>query len=235
MSPRRRTAKRHTRWLLMAPLLSLVAVWVGIYALEAAAPSVQAGAMQVDVPPLAAEQVTHCTRQAPETPAADIRQGFVPTSRVSSTQIYACPAAYDGLRVTYVGEVIGEVLRRRGGAWVQVNDDVYALEVGPLVGHREREGFNTGMSVWLPDGLHEQIEGVGRPGRRGDVLEIEGQVFRADPDDGGGLTIRAEEARVLAPHVAVDDPLHVPQAITAAVLAVLTLVALAWSRRARQF
>lgn len=234
MSPQRQAARRHTRWLLIVPILGIVALWTGVYVLEAIGPEAEVRDMRVEVPPLHTDEVRRCTRQAPDAQADEIRRDFVAHARVSSTQVYLCPVAYDQLRVTYVGEVIGDVLRRRGGAWVQVNDDRYALEVGPLVGNREGDGFNTGMSVWLPDGLHEQIEGVGRPGRRGDVIKIQGRVFRADPDDGGGVTIRAEGMTVLARHQAIEDPLHVPQAVTAGLLAVLALAAMAWSRRVRR-
>jgi hypothetical protein len=67
--------------------------------------------------------------------------------------VTSCPAAYDGHRVTYVGELVGDLLRREGGAWVLVNDDDYALRVGPLPAHPELRGTNSGLSVWLPDPL----------------------------------------------------------------------------------
>jgi hypothetical protein len=88
--------------------------------------------------------------------------------------------------------------------------------------------------VWLPDGLHERIEGVGRHERRGDVLLLEGAVFRADPDDGGGITLRADELEVLAPTVEIPEPFHLIQAIVAGLLGVLALAGLVWSRRAKQ-
>jgi hypothetical protein len=136
--------------------------------------------------------------------------------------------------VSFIGEAIGEVLPRRGGAWVQVNDDDYALQHGPIGRHLEQAGFNTGISVWLPDGLHERIEGVGRPEVRGDVLALDGVLMRADPADGGGITLRADRMEVLASATEVPELLHTLQAIIAAVLATIALLALVWSRRARQ-
>jgi hypothetical protein len=228
-SPPRRRGR--TRWLLITPIVVLSLIVLGVVALEAAAPQVDTSDLVVeDLPPLALEDGRSCTRQTDDTTTAEIRAEVLPGARVSSTQVFRCPAAYDGLEVSYAGEVIGEVLPRAGGAWAQVNDDVYALRVGPLVGHRELEGFNTGLSVWLPDGLHEQIEEAGRPGRRGDVILIRGTLLRTDPDDGAGLTIRAQELQVVAPSVVIEEPLHVPQLIVAILLAILAVTAIAWSR-----
>jgi hypothetical protein len=237
MKPRRGTQKpprrrERTRWLLVAPVLGLTLIVAGVVALEAAAPEVEIADRRVEgVPPLALEEQRDCTRQGGGGVAQEIRTDFPEAGRVSSTQVFLCPRAFDGLTVTYVGEVIGEVLPRRGGAWAQVNDDIYALEVGPLVGHREQDGFNTGLSVWLPDGLYQQVEEVGRPGRRGDVILIRGTLERTDPQDGGGTTIRAEELEILAASIEVEDPLHVPQLIAAIALSILAVASVLWSRR----
>lgn len=230
-TPTRPRRRGRTRWLLIAPLVGLAAIIAGTIALEAAAPEVDIEDRSVDgLPPIALEATSTCTRRDDDTTAEDIRDRFPATGRITSAQVYRCPRAFDGLTVTYAGEVVGEVLERSGGAFAQVNDDAYALEVGPLVGHRELHGFNGGLSVWLPDGLHERIEEVGRPGRRGDVILIQGTLLRADPDDGGGVTLRAEELEVVAPSIAIEDPLHVPQLIAAIVLGVLAIAAMVWSR-----
>ena len=224
-----------TVWLVVTPLLALVLVVVAVVALEAAAPEREADDLEVEgVPPLSMDEERSCVRRRGDTAAADVREEFRAGERVSSTQVHQCPEAFDQVAVTYVGEVVGELLPRSGGVWAQVNDDAYALEVGPLVGHRERAGFNTGLSVWLPDGLHEDIEGVGRPGRRGDVILVEGTLHRTDDDDGGGLTVRAETLDVLAVTEEVEDPLHLVQAGAAALLASLALGAVVWARRVRQ-
>lgn len=226
-----------TRWLLVASVVGLAIIVAGVAGLEAIHPQQigdRSGLRVPGVPPLAIDEERACTRRADDTTSEDLRVEFPEGGRVSSTQVFQCPAAFDALPVTFVGEVVGELLPRRGGVWAQINDDDYALRVGPLVGHRERSGFNTGMSVWLPDGLHDRIEAPGRAGRRGDVVLVRGMLLRTDPDDGGGTTIRADELEVLAPPVEVEAPLHVPQVIVAAVLAALAVAALLWSRRVRQ-
>jgi hypothetical protein len=231
--PRRR---QRTRFLLIGAVAGLAVIVLGAEALLRAAPlEDRRDEMRVlAVPPLASIEVSTCARRAGDDSAADVREVFPAGGRVSSAQVYACPSAYDGLRVTYAGEPVGELLPRRGGVWAQVNDDDYALEVGPISGHRELRGFNSGLAVWLPDGLHERVSDVGRPGRRGDVLLLTGVVHRADPQDGGGVTLRADQLEVLAPAVAVPAPLHTTQAVVAALLVVVAAATALWARRARQ-
>lgn len=231
--PRRR---QRTRYLQLGVAAVVVAIGLGAEALVRSMPEVDRREQLTvtGLPALASDDDRSCTRRDDDPTAGELRAAFPAGGRISSAQVTACPSAYDALEVTYVGEVVGELLPRRGGAWAQVNDDPYALEVGPLVGHRALAGFNSGLAVWLPDGLHERIGDVGRPARRGDVIVVRGRLLRADPDDGGGITIRADELEVLADSVEVEVPLHVPQALVAALLAVATLVAIGWRWWARR-
>lgn len=226
-----RPRRSRTRWLVIGPLAALAVMIAGVFALEAVHPQRDTSGMRVDgVPPLFSDEVITCTRRQGDETADDLRAQFTDGGRVSATQVYACPQAFDQRIVVYAGEVVGELINRDGGVWAQVNDDAYALEVGPVVGHREHAGFNTGLSVWLADGLHESISDVGRPARRGDVVLVSGTLMRADPDDGGGVTLRAERLEVLAPSVAVDVPIHTLQVVVAIALATAAAGALAWSR-----
>ncbi len=152
---------------------------------------------------------------------------------VTSGEVIACPVAFDGRHVRYTGEVVGDLLHRDGGAWVLVNDDDYALRVGPLPSHRDHRGTNAGLSVWLPEHLVDDLTGLGRPNQRGDVVRIEGRIARTDPTDGGGLTLRAEELEVLQPAQATTRRLHLPQAVLAAA-ALLGAIAATGLRRSRR-
>lgn len=203
---------------------------VGVEALVASAPASDADMEVPDVEPLAVEGVPSCERlvgdpgEAEEETEARAEVRF--EGRVSSAQVNECPDAFDGVRVTFVGEVVGDVLRRQGGAWTLLNDDDYALEHGPMPAHRQLAGHNSGLSVWLPDSTVETAT-PGGPGRRGDVLEVRGTVLRADSTDGGGLTLRAEDVDVLTESRALRARFHVPQALAALVaVALATLAAL---------
>lgn len=225
--------------MMIASVVALAAIIIGVVALEAVRPQLDTSELVVeDLPPLAIDEDRECVRLTDDAHADPVVEGLRRQlsrgDRVGSTQVTSCPAAFDGLEVTYVGEVVGELLPRRGGAWAQVNDDAYALEVGPVVGDRHHAGFNTGLAVWLPDGLHQRIDELGRPGQRGDVILVRGTLYRTDPDAGGGLTIRADEMETLAGAVQVESPLHVPQLVVAGTLALLAVVSLLWARRVRQ-
>lgn len=227
--------RARTRWILLGSAIAIAIIIGGAAWLESMHPQLDPTGNRVEgVPPLAFLEPLSCRRGVEEASIARIREQVIAGARVSSTQIHGCPAAFDGLRVSYVGEVIGEVLAREGGAWAQVNDDTYALITGPMVGHRERSGFNTGLSVWLDGDLGDRIEAPGRPALRGDIVLLTGTLLRADPDDGGGITLRATTLETLAPPLALEPALHVPQLIVAIVLGVLALAGVVASRVAKR-
>jgi hypothetical protein len=209
MPTQRRPAKR----LLIAPAIILSTILLIVVAVPNAADRAPDPTLTIE-PLAAAGTAQPCQRgqDHPTDPLADLPAD----TRVTSEMITACPTAYDGLRVTYVGELVGDLLRRDGGAWVLVNDDDYALGYGPLPTHREHQGTNAGLTVWLPDEHAEQVTGLGRPNTRGDVVELEGHIRRADPEDGGGLTLRADNMRTIQPAQTLSDPFDLPHAALAA-------------------
>jgi hypothetical protein len=177
-----------------------------------------------------------CTRTLPDAPDDPAAETVTPVGRVSSAAINSCPDAFDQQVVVYVGEAVGDILQRDGGAWALVNDDEYALAVGPLSGHREFGGGNSGLSIWLPDagGQSRLVDEPGNATRRGDVIEVRGVVHRTDPADGGGLTIRALQTRVLVEAQYLDTRVNRVQAGVAVVLGMLALGVVVWDRRLRR-
>jgi hypothetical protein len=230
-----RPIARRTRWQLLAALVAVVLVGVAVQWAHVSAPDapldlIAAGATQPGDPAL--EAVT-CERTLPDAPStareiADIE----PVGRIASSEVLACPDAFDGHVVVYVGEVVGDVLQRRDGAWALVNDDAYALEVGPLSGHREFEGGNTGLSVWLPDDQATLVDEPGNADRRGDVVRVRGVIRRADPADGGGLTLRAVETRVVVEAQYLERPVNRAQLWVALGLSLAAVAAVVVERRA---
>lgn len=224
-----------TKRLLVLPALLVAGVLVVVHAVEAVAPAPVVPnpgvSVRAELPPLAGDETRTCARGRDGAEVDDVRSQLDLRGRVTSTMVLGCPAAFDGLEVRYVGEVVGDVLERRGGAWVLVNDDEYALDVGPLPAHGAHRGTNAGLTVWLPAEAVEQISGLGRPNQRGDVIEVRGRLLRTDPADGGGLTIRAEEVEVVAAAVRVAEPLHVAQ-LWLAVVAVVVAAGV-WGLRRR--
>lgn len=179
------------------------------------------------------ENVVTCERTLPNAPETLEQIAEVdPVGRVSSTEVIDCPDAFDRQVVTYVGEVVGDVLERDEGAWVLVNDDAYSLEVGPLQGHNQFRGANTGLSVWLPRPLPD-IE-PGGPDQRGTIIAVDGVIQRTDPADGGGLTLTAltaDTVEVVAEAEPMDRPLNRGQAIAAAVFSAIAAAVVVVERR----
>jgi hypothetical protein len=228
--------QRRVRWplLAVAGVLGLLLALTG--ALERGAPSLPSSAPAVaGLPEPLLDEPVRCSRSDERASLEDVRGVLRPEGRVTAAIVYACPRLLAGRDVVYVGEVVGDILRRDGGAWVQVNDDAYALELGPFGAHREPRGFSSGLAIWLPDGLHEALGAPGRHGRRGAVVRVEGVLLRADPADGGGITVRAHSLEVLAPSTAIQEPLNVPLVVAAVAAALLAWVSWGWARlRARR-
>lgn len=223
------------RRLLLVPGVLFIALFVGLQAFHTGtAPAADVGpspTVRTELPPLV-DSTPRCQRDRTglDGDAAALGSLDLPADhRVSSAQLLGCPAAFDGERVIFVGEAVGDLLARDGGAWMLVNDDEYALEVGPLPAHRDRRGTNSGVSVWLPERLQDRLTGLGGPGQRGDLVRIEGVIRRVDPSDGGGLTLRADTLEVLAPAAPAEEPLNVAQVGLAA--AALALAGGLWSAR----
>ena len=190
--------------------------------LVAALGVLRGAAVTQELPEVPLEDV-EALRASCDTPTAD-----VPGRWVSSTVAVECPAVFDQAPVVVVGEVVGDVLRRAGGSWVQLNDDPYALEVGPLPITGAQAGASAGLAVWMPDPLDDGLT-AGRSDRRGDVLEIRGTFLRTDEDDGGGTSVRAERASVLAPTVSRGEAVA-PRAVLVT-LALAAAAGAAWARR----
>lgn len=140
---------------------------------------------------------------------------------VTSGELIECPEVFDGREVVYQGEVVRAVLHRGERAWVQLNDDVYALEIGPLPRHRSPQGVNSGIPVSIPAADADRISFVGDGSARGDRLAVAGIFLRADPADAGGPAIQAHTVQI----VAVGEP--VTQRLTPARLIVTLLLAAA--------
>ncbi|MBN2831641.1 MAG: DNA-binding protein [Candidatus Omnitrophica bacterium] len=93
---------------------------------------------------------------------------------ISSTELIDNAKEYDGKKVVYRGEVIGEVMKRGDFAWVNIHDGEHAI------------------GIWAPFSLTKSIVYTGSYKAKGDVFEITGVFNRACPDHGGDLDIHAQ-------------------------------------------
>ncbi len=201
----------------------VIAVIVTIRILRDSAPQARLPHVGTAAPDSDDPDIVTCERTLPD--AEETQQAIdqvEPVGLISSTEVLECPDAFDQQVVVYVGEVIGDVLNRDGGAWLLVNDDDYALEVGPLRGHGDYRGGNSGLAVWLPAPLPDLEPGRGDV--RGTVIQVRGRIHRSDAADGGGLTLRALSAdtvSILREAQDLDRPVHRAQAVAAVLFALL--------------
>ncbi len=99
---------------------------------------------------------------------------------LSSSELIQNAKQYDGKLVTYSGEVIGDVMLRESGAWVNINDGDNAL------------------GVWMDASCAKAINYTGSYKARGDNLEVTGIFHRACLEHGGDLDIHAQAVLKLA-------------------------------------
>ena len=181
------------------------------------------------LPPLGApaqeEQADICP--APRGPAAE------EPAVVVADELIECPATFDGVTVSYRGEAVRAVLARGPRSWVHLNDDPYALELGPLYDHRTAVGGNSGIPVSIPTAVAGNIASVGGPRHHGDILEVTGVFHRADPHDGGGPAIQADVVRITEVGNAVRRSVDRTRLFVAAAISIAALGAaiLAHTRR----
>lgn len=137
---------------------------------------------------------------------------------VSSNDLYDCPGSFNGRLVRYQGEAVGVALTRSAGAWVQLNDDVYADLRGPLPAHRDFRGGNAGVGVLVPRSLADEITVFGGPDTHGDLVEVVGVFHRVDPQTREVAVIRAGSGEIVRPGGAVTQPRLLDRGVAAALL-----------------
>jgi hypothetical protein len=138
---------------------------------------------------------------------------------------------YDGKRITFHGEAIGEHMIRGAYAWIHLNDDAYMernVEEGASLG-----GYNSGMAVWVPTDLITPIDSYGDYKTEGSIVEVEGVFHGACSEHGGDMDIHATSLKVLrAGHPAIDYIR--PWKIYVAIGLILIAAAFYWLDRRRR-
>lgn len=96
---------------------------------------------------------------------------------LSSAELINNSKVYDGRIVSYEGEVIGDVMKRATGTWININDGENAV------------------GIWGSLFLLKDIIYTGSYKSFGDKIEITGIFHRACPEHGGDLDIHAQSLR----------------------------------------
>lgn len=96
---------------------------------------------------------------------------------LSSTELINTAKSYDGRIVSYEGEIIGDVMKRATGAWININDGENAI------------------GIWGSSSVAKDIIYTGSYKSFGDKVEVTGIFHRACPEHGGDLDIHAQSLR----------------------------------------
>jgi len=126
----------------------------------------------------------------------------------SSSELIKNARFYDGQLVVYEGEVIGDLMRRADGVWVNLNDGPGAI------------------GVWMSSFLARKINYAGNYKTRGDRLEVAGIFHRACLEHGGDLDIHAQGINVIAAGREVSEKLNLDKRNLAVIL--LGIIILLW-------
>lgn len=229
MSPRRR------------PPVTRVQALLGSLALVAGVAIVVAVSHALLLPP---ERVASlpATQEEPESERAP-GEVVCPTERevdarpaplaITSAELIECPAVFHGKRVRYAGEAVGAVLLRDDFAWLHLNDDRYALLIGPLSRHRTTDGGNAGMAVTVPRADAVGVS-AGHARMHGTRLAITGTFLRSDGPDAGAPFIEADDVEILAEAEAFSQPVAQRRLVAAILLVAATLALLVRLRAVRR-
>ncbi|MCM8783126.1 MAG: OB-fold putative lipoprotein [Candidatus Omnitrophica bacterium] len=103
---------------------------------------------------------------------------FIPeifAQSVSSRELISKTEDYNGKRIVFQGELVGERMCRRGGCWINVND-----------------GFSA-IGVWIPASLEFIPNYTGGYKSKGDWVQVEGVFHSACVQHLGEIDIHAEK------------------------------------------
>jgi len=114
---------------------------------------------------------------------------------VSSGTLVEKANSLDGRTVSFMGEAIGEALRRGHMCWIHLNDDAYMwknIEEGSMLG-----GYNSGQAIWVPSDLAARIGFFGDFLHEGDVVKVSGVFHAACREHGGDMDIHALRLEII--------------------------------------
>lgn len=122
---------------------------------------------------------------------------------------------FDGNQIEIKGEVVGDIMRRKGGLWLNIDDGTES------------------MGVWCPEKILPRIDFIGGYKSKGDIVWIRGTFNNACPLHGGETDIHALEIiriREGYPLYHPASPERIKWALILLTLAVFITAAYWWKR-----
>ena len=109
--------------------------------------------------------------------------------RICLNRVVSDLMGYDKHEIEIEGEVIGDLMPRRKGFWLNIDDGTDSI------------------GVWVPKHLMPQIEYLGNYNSKGDILLIRGIFNRACASHGGETDIHALEIRTIRIGYPISHPI----------------------------
>ncbi len=155
-------------------------------------------------------------------PSAALAQQVTGTGP-DSAELVEDSEVWDGRRVEFQGEIIGEAMVRGEWAWIHINDDAYQLR--NIEEGAEPGGYNTGHAVWIDADRLKDVVHYGDYHNEGDIVRVAGVFNAACAQHGGDMDIHADNLEVVRRGRRVVDPISPTKAWWAAVLSVVAAAA----------
>jgi len=146
-----------------------------------------------------------------------------PVEKVSIRDLVENLDHYDRKEVEIEGEVVGDVMRRGGGAWITVNDDPYSQRSLPE-GGQHAGVTNTGIGVWVLGHMVDVISYTGSYKSKGDRVRIRGTFHRVCPQHGGDTDLHAHSLELVERGRPIRQEVPAWKGPLAAALALLALL-----------
>lgn len=135
---------------------------------------------------------------------------------VSSAELINNAKEYDDKIVSYKGEVIGDIMLRKGFSWINVNDGISAI------------------GIWSDKNLIKDILYTGSYKSRGDIVKVKGVFHRACIEHGGDLDIHIEELAIIETGSVIKEKIDINKRKAVFILLGVLFVALALSQLTRK-
>ncbi len=125
---------------------------------------------------------------------------------ISSNELIENAIKYDKQIVIYSGEVIGDIMKRGDGAWINVSDG------------------NNAIGIWLPYSETKIIKYTGQYSYIGDTVKIEGIFNKACPEHGGDLDIHFKKIEVLKEGYIIQKKVNYRNILIAGILLIFAVI-----------
>jgi len=151
----------------------------------------------------------------------------VPTE-VTSSKLVEEANKWNGHKIIFIGEAIGEDMVRGEKCWIHLNEDAYMwknIEEGAKLG-----GYNSGHAIWVDADLVKKITYYGDYLHEGDIVKVIGTFNSVCREHGGDMDIHADTLEIVRIGHPIEHIINSKRALLGGVLLIVAGI-LFWVRR----